>query len=224
MKSLIFLDVETTGLSSKRDRIIEIYMLKVAYEGDVEEYHTFINPERQIPGFITNLTGITNADVADAPTESQIAKNIRDFIGDGVLVAHNLSFDRRFLAAMFERNHCQPLPSGGIDTLGISMRLFPKLCIYPNGEGSHKLKNLMYHFHLDRDFANSHRAKDDVLLLVQVYRHLEKYAKGQLPYTYPRAMTHGCPRCGSAMQLIESGGKRELVCVKGSGCSERLVV
>ena len=203
MKSLIFLDVETTGLSSKRDRIIEIYMLKVAYEGDVEEYHTFINPERQIPGFITNLTGITNADVADAPTESQIAKNIRDFIGDGVLVAHNLSFDRRFLAAMFERNHCQPLPSGGIDTLGISMRLFPKLCIYPKGEGSSLRFNVSFSFRAD--FANSHRAKDDVLLLVQVYRHLENMQK-ELPYTYPRAMTHGCPRWIS-YAASESGEK-----------------
>jgi DNA polymerase-3 subunit alpha (Gram-positive type) len=224
MKSLIFLDVETTGLSAKRDRIIEIYMLKVAHNGDVSEYHSFINPERPIPEFITKLTGITEEDVANAPVEGEAAKSIRDFISDGVLVAHNLAFDRRFLTAMFERNQCEPLPPGGIDTLAISMRLFPKLCIYPNGEGSHKLKNLMYHFRLDRDFANSHRAKDDVLLLVQVYRHLESYAAGRSPYKYPRAMTHGCPQCGSAMRLFINQGKRELVCTKGSGCSERLVV
>ena len=84
MKSLIFLDVETTGLSAKRDRIIEIYMLKVAHNGDVSEYHSFINPERPIPEFITKLTGITEEDVANAPVEGEAAKSIRDFISDGV--------------------------------------------------------------------------------------------------------------------------------------------
>mgnify|MGYP000979713368 CR=1 FL=1 len=224
MESLVFLDVETTGLDGYRDRVLEIYMLKLARSGDVAEYHTMINPERPVPEYITELTGITDEDVRHAPPEREVAYKIREFIGDGTVVAHNLDFDRRFLQSMFKRNNCEPLPAKGIDTLAISRRLFPKLCIYPDGEGSHKLKNLMYHFQLDRDFANSHRAKDDVLLLVQVYRNLEAYARGQSPFRYPRAMTHGCPKCHSAMRLVVNQGKKELVCVNATSCSERLVV
>jgi len=224
MKSLVFIDVETTGLSGYQDRIIEIYMLKVAYNGDVSEYHTLINPGRPIPKHISELTGISQNDVVNAPYEHQVAEEIREFIADGILVAHNLKFDLSFLAALCKRNNCQPLPTDGIDTLSISRSLFPKLCIYPNGEGSHKLKNLMYHFNLDKHFANSHRAKDDVLLLVQVYRHLEQYASGSSPIIYPRAMTHGCPQCGAAMYLIEEHGKRELVCRSSASCDQRLVV
>lgn len=224
MDSLVFLDVETTGLDGYKDRVVEIYMLKLERSGEVQEYHTMINPERPIPEYITSLTGITDEDVCHAPTEKDVACQIREFIGDGAIVAHNLDFDRRFLESMFKRNQCAPLSAKGIDTLAISRRLFPRLCIYPDGEGSHKLKNLMYHFHLDREFANSHRAKDDVLLLVQVYRHLEAYARGQSPYQYPRAMTHGCPKCRSAMRLVINQEKKELVCVNATSCSERLVV
>lgn len=224
MKSLVFLDVETTGLQSKYHRIIEIFMFKVNYEGEIAEYHTLINPECTIPAKITEITGIVQDDVENAPIEKQVAEAIRQFIDDGVLVAHNLAFDRRFLVELFKRNNCKPLLSGGIDTLVISRKLFPKLCIYPKGEGSHKLKNLMYHFGLDKAFANSHRAKDDVLLLIQVYRHLEKYANGYTNLSYPRAMTHGCPKCQAAMHLVEYGNKRELICTKGSNCAVRLVV
>lgn len=224
MKSLVFVDVETTGLQSYTDRIIEIYLFKVDSEGEVSDHYTMIDPERSIPKRITNITGISQQDLIGAPKESQIAGSIRQFIGDGVLVAHNLKFDHGFLKAMFERQKLQPLLTGGLDTLAISRALFPKLCIYPKGEGSHKLKNLMYHFNLDKEFANSHRAQDDVLLLVQIYRRLEQYANGQPSLTYPKPMTHGCPTCGKAMSLIEMNGVRELICIKEKNCQQRVVV
>lgn len=219
MKSLVFLDVETTGLNGNLDRIIEIYMLKVYVNGEATEYYTLLNPERSIPATITRITGIDNQQVKDAPNETKVAEAIRSFIDQGVPVAHNLSFDLRFLNSMFQRNGQSPISNAGIDTLAISRKLFPKLCIYPYGGGSHRLKNLMYHFGLEKDFANSHRAKDDVKLLTQVYRNLERYAYGQLD-EYPEPMIHGCPACGKAMNLIERGRTRELVCA----CQQRLVV
>lgn len=223
MKSLVFLDVETTGLKAAIDRIIEIYMLKVDANGDVEDYHTLINPQRSLPAIITEITGLTDIDLVDAPIEADVAVPLREFIGNGELVAHNLSFDKRFIVELFTRNKCQPILSGGIDTLAISRRLFPKLCIYPQGEGSHKLKNLMYHFQLEKDFANSHRAEDDVMLLVQVYRNLQRYALGQ-GLTYPEAMVNGCPTCGQAMRLVIQGSRRKLVCFKGDKCSQQIVI
>ena len=57
MDSLVFLDVETTGLDGYKDRVVEIYMLKLERSGEVQEYHTMINPERPIPEYITSLTG-----------------------------------------------------------------------------------------------------------------------------------------------------------------------
>lgn len=221
---LVFMDVETTGLDAQQERIIEVFLLKIARSGNVSEYETLIHPERPIPAVITEITGITDQDVAEAPTEAEVAHEIREFIGSGIPVAHNLPFDRRFFNAMFARNNQVQLSAAGIDTLALSRQLFPRLCIYPEGGGSHRLSNLMYHFGLQNAFANSHRARDDVMLLVEVYRHLQDYASGRMGITYPSAVTHGCPTCGAAMKMEFYEGERVLVCTKQPACSERLVV
>src|SRR5690554_4256679 len=109
MESLVFLDTETTGLSSIKDRVIEIFMFKVYRGGEVEEFYSLINPKRPIPRLITGITGLTDQDVKDAPSEEAIAPKIRDFLGDGTIVAHNLAFDLRFLAEMLKRNNCAPI-------------------------------------------------------------------------------------------------------------------
>ena len=142
------------------------------------EYGTLIDPQRPIPQVITEITGLTEDDLKGAPTEAEVASDIRDFIGLGTPVAHNLAFDMRFLNAMFRRNKLVEVAAVGIDTLAISRSLFPKLCVYPEGGGSHRLSNLMYHFRLEDSYANSHRARDDVMLLVEVFRHLQDYAAG----------------------------------------------
>ncbi|HHT72572.1 MAG TPA: hypothetical protein GX008_02530 [Firmicutes bacterium] len=221
---LVFVDVETTGLNPFADRIIEIFMLKLLASGEVEEYGTLINPGRPLPAEIVQLTGLTDEDLADSPKEASVAPAIREFIGEGTLVAHNLSFDQRFLSAMFRRTKQPPLPGGGIDTLALSRALFPKLCIYPGGGGSHRLSNLMYHFGLDGLYSNSHRARDDVMLLVEVYRHLQDHALGRSGVSYPEAVTHGCPVCGAAMRMERAAGQHILTCTNEPSCTEKLVV
>lgn len=220
---LVFLDVETTGLQPKRDRIIEIFMLSINKNGLVDEYETLINPERPLPSKIIELTGITDNKLQDAPTEREVASEIRDFIGLGTPVAHNLPFDRGFLNAMFLRNNLLDLGMVGVDTLPMSRRLFPKLCIYPEGGGSHRLSNLMYHFGLQEAYANSHRAKDDVMLLVEIFRHLQAASSDDSDITHPKAITHGCPSCGSVMYLRHKGNDNILVC-KNHECSKCLIV
>ncbi|NLM39640.1 MAG: 3'-5' exonuclease [Firmicutes bacterium] len=224
IESLVFVDVETTGLNPIADRVIEIFMLKLWSSGEVEEYGTLINPGRPLPEIITEITGLTDEDLADSPSEADVAQNIRDFIGNGTLVAHNLQFDRRFLNAMFQRTKQPPLSDSGIDTLALARNLFPKLCIYPGGGGSHKLSNLMYHFGLDGLYSNSHRARDDVMLLVEVYRHLQDHALGRSGVTYPAAVTHGCPVCGSAMRMEVGSNQYTLICTKEPACAGKLVV
>lgn len=221
---LVFFDVETTGLDGNRDRIIEIFLLSLSKCGEVAVYETLMNPERPIPANITEITGLTDSDLIGAPTESQVATAIREFMGFGTPVAHNLPFDLRFLNAMFRRNNLLEMGAGGIDTLAISRALFPKLCIYPEGGGSHRLSNLMYHFGLEDSYANAHRAKDDVMLLVEVFRHLQDYASGNTEMRFPEAVTHGCPTCGSAMYLTQSRDQRILTCKKQPACTAKLVV
>ena len=215
--------METTGLDGNRDRIIEIFLLSLSKSGEVAEYGTLVNPERPLPPKITEITGLTDSDLISAPTEKEVAREIREFIGFGTPVAHNLPFDLRFLNAMFRRNHLLELGGGGIDTLAISRALFPKLCIYPEGGGSHRLSNLMYHFGLEASYANAHRAKDDVMLLVEIFRHLQDSAtKGE--EGLPEALTHGCPTCGSAMYLSREGNQTILTCRKQPTCTMKLVV
>ena len=225
MDSLVFLDVETTGLNGNAERVIEIYMLKVYKDGSYEEFASFIDPERPIPRRITEITGITEQDVKGAPTEHDVAPKIRSFIGEGTPVAHNLPFDMQFLQAMFRRQNLPVIKRRGIDTLKLSRTVFPKLCIYPDGGGSHKLKNLMYHLGLDQSFANSHRAKDDVLLLTQVYRHLQELADGTYGMSFPEPVTHGCPQCGRAMLVaVDDDGGITLRCVQPKGCGTEMAI
>ncbi len=221
---LVFLDVETTGLDGNRDRVIEIFLLSLSKTGQVTEFGSLINPERPIPSNITEITGLTDSDLIQAPTENEVASKIREFIGLGTPVAHNLPFDLRFLNAMFRRNNLLEMGSAGIDTLTISRGLFPKLCIYPEGGGSHRLSNLMYHFGLEDSYANSHRAKDDVMLLVEVFRNLQDYSTGKAQISYPEAVTHGCPTCGSAMYLTKNGDRNILTCKKQPDCTVKFVV
>jgi len=220
---LIFLDVETTGLDHQRDRIIEIFMLSLSKDGEVAEYETLINPQRPLPKEITEITGLTDADLKDAPVEAEVAPVVREFIGLGTPVAHNLQFDLRFLNAMFRRNNLLELGGAGIDTLTISRELFPRLAVYPGGGGSHRLSNLMYHFRLEGAYANTHRAREDVMLLVEVFRHLQDYASGRRALVYPEALIYGCPTCGAAMHVVEEQQGKVLVC-RNESCQVRLVV
>lgn len=221
---LIFLDVETTGLDGYRDRIIEIFLLSLSKSGEVAQYETLINPQRPLPERITEITGLTDADLQDAPLESEVAPAIREFIGMGTPVGHNLPFDLRFLNSMFRRQKLLELGEGGIDTLVISRELFPKLAIYPGGGGSHRLSNLMYHFGLQDAYANAHRAKEDVMLLVEVFRYLQDYAAGRLAVSYPEPLINGCPLCGSAMHVTDGDGGRMLICRSEPPCDVKLVV
>ena len=93
----IVFDIETTGFSSIRDRIIEIGAVKVVNGEIVDRFSTFVNPERPIPFEITNLTSITDQMVMEYPTIETILPQFLEFVGGGVLVAHNAGFDVGFI-------------------------------------------------------------------------------------------------------------------------------
>jgi len=113
LSSFIALDFETTGLSPHSDRIIEIAAIRYIDGKITDRFVTLVNPERHISNIITDLTGITNSMVATAPKEKDILDKFFTFIGDFPLIAHNISFDMKFLNALGDRfgkskvDHCQ---------------------------------------------------------------------------------------------------------------------
>ena len=102
------LDVETTGLSARNNRVIEIGIVRVKNLKITDKYSTLINPGCDIPYFITQFTGISNSDVAYSPSFYDTAEEIEEFIGNSIISGHNLSFDAGFLGCEFARNGFEP--------------------------------------------------------------------------------------------------------------------
>ena len=147
----VVFDIETTGLHAERDRITEIGAVKVKAGEIVEEFSSFVNPGIPIPEAITKLTGITDAMVEDAPGIEDVLPLFLSFVGEGVLVAHNASFDTGFIRANARRLNMN-VENTVLDTLQLSRHLFPEL-------SRHKL-NLVAK-HLGVELLNHHRAVDD---------------------------------------------------------------
>jgi DNA polymerase III epsilon subunit family exonuclease len=91
-------DLETTGISSDNDSIVEIGAVRVRDGQVVDEYKIFVNPECHIPAEVSNINGITDDMVKDAPVMADVLPDFMDFIGDDILVGHNIRyFDNRFI-------------------------------------------------------------------------------------------------------------------------------
>jgi len=97
MDSIVSIDLETTGLDSKKDAIIEIGAVKFNNQRVEQEWSTLINPGRPIPPFITQLTGISDQMVAGEPGIKDVLEDLADFVGDAVVLGHNIQFDLSFL-------------------------------------------------------------------------------------------------------------------------------
>lgn len=155
----VVFDFETTGLSAKRDRITEIGAVKMRAGEVVDTFSSFVNPGMPIPKKITELTGITDEMVADAPGETEAVKLFCDFCGDAVMVAHNASFDMGFLNAAKHRIGIA-LEQTSLDTVELSRMLYPNL-------KNHKLDTIARHLEME-DF-NHHRACDDANVLAGMF-------------------------------------------------------
>jgi DNA polymerase III subunit epsilon len=121
--TFVVLDLETTGLSSDRDRITEVGAIRARGGEVLAELRTFVHPGVPIPPAVTAITGITDADVAGAPDVATVVPIVIDFIGDAVFVAHNARFDLGFLRSAATRLGLPPLRPRVIDTAVLARRL-----------------------------------------------------------------------------------------------------
>ncbi len=160
--TFICFDIETTGLSAARDKITEIGAVKVENGVITDTFSTFANPEMPIPQKITQLTGITDDMVKDAPSQSDAVGAFLEFAGDNVLVAHNAPFDTSFIAKACE-DMGREYNYTSIDTVAISRAILTdiKNC---------KLDTVAKFLRLG-DF-NHHRATDDAEMLARIFINL----------------------------------------------------
>lgn len=121
------LDLETTGGAAASDRIVEVGAVRVEGGRLSREFATLVHPGIPIPVFIASMTGICDAMVADAPRFPAIAESFLEFLGDSVLVAHNLPFDRGFLNRELARCLDWRISNEALCTVRLGRRLLPQL-------------------------------------------------------------------------------------------------
>lgn len=157
----VAVDLETTGLNPKTDKIIEIGAVKVVNGEITETFESFVNPHRKLEERVTELTHITDEQLTDAPETEDVLKQFLEFAGDSVLLGHRILFDYSFLkkAAV---NHKLSFERMGIDTLKIARKYLPDL-------ESRRLPFLCKHYHID---YMPHRALEDARAAHMLYRKL----------------------------------------------------
>lgn len=154
----VFLDLETTGSRASLDRITEVGLIEVLDGEVIDQFETLVNPQQAISSFITSLTGINDAMVADAPPFADIAEDLMSRLLGRVLVAHNARFDHSFLKNEFRRVGLE-YRTKVLCTVKLSRCLMPEL-------RSHSLDSLITRHGLHVDAR--HRAMGDADLLVQL--------------------------------------------------------
>jgi DNA polymerase-3 subunit alpha (Gram-positive type) len=157
----VVFDLETTGAKAPPCRIIEIGAYKIEKGKITGEYQTLVDPEVPVPGFITQLTGISDRMVTGAPKFAQVAGEFLDFIGDAVIVAHNAMFDMHFLNHEIGRIYeGYRVANPYLCTVKLSRKLLPNL-------ENHRLHTVAEHylFHI----KNRHRAPDDAHATAKIF-------------------------------------------------------
>jgi DNA polymerase-3 subunit epsilon len=161
---MVFVDLETTGATGTVDRITEIGIVEVNEEGEVREWSSLVNPQTSIPPFIQNLTGISDAMVAEAPTFEELAEEVLMRLHGRLFVAHNARFDYGFLKSEFKRVGVD-FKATVLCTVKLSRKLFPQF-------SKHSLDALIERHQLH--MPARHRALADAAVLWQFWQILQQ--------------------------------------------------
>ncbi|HTL39297.1 MAG TPA: exonuclease domain-containing protein [Methylomirabilota bacterium] len=164
LNKLAFVDVETTGGSALYSRILEIAIIRVENGKITRKFSTVVDPDTHIPEPIKNLTGITDAEVARAPSFYDISREVQEILRGCVFVAHNVRFDYSFIKAEFGRLNMK-FQAKQLCTVKLSRKLFPE---HPR----HNLDAVMQRHNLECE--HRHRALDDALVIYNFFQLAEK--------------------------------------------------
>ncbi len=174
VNSYVCVDVETTGLNAKEEKIIEIGAVKVVEGQITDRFQTFIQPGRKLDARIVALTGITDDMLEGAPSASEVMVQFQEFCGDLPIMGHNLQFDYAFIKRAMV-NEKLSFEKRGLDTLRISRQYLPEL-------ESRNLGFLCNHFQIEH---TAHRALGDAEATSALYQIL-------CQLFYERAASEGC--------------------------------
>lgn len=167
-RPLLFFDLETTGLDTDRDRVIEFAGIKAFPDKTQERFESFVNPERPIPAEVTQLTGITNEMVADAPTFQELIPALQKLMKDADLAGYNvINFDIPMLESEFKRCNV-PMPGPASRSVVDPLEILKK----------HEVRTLSWahSFYLDEAPGDGHRSMEDTETTMKVLRaQIKKY-------------------------------------------------
>lgn len=155
--TFVAIDVETTGLSPTSNELIEVSAIKYDGNKKIDTFSTLIKPKVRIPYYITNITGITNDMVEEAPEVEDVMPELVKFVGDLPIIAHNANFDYKFIQNYSNNSFTK---NNVIDTVPIGRKLYPGL---PN----HKLGTIAKHIGITED--GFHRAEFDCECCAKIY-------------------------------------------------------
>lgn len=170
--TFVVVDVETTGMSAERDRITEIALYTVRNNQFVNEFSTLVNPLVPIPRYITEMTGISNAMVRDAPPAWEIAPIVATILAGNVFVAHNASFDWGFVFHTLLRERSIELAVPALCTVRLARRVVPEL-------RRRNLDAVTQHF--DIRIPERHRASGDAYATAVALMKMIPLAIDQIP-------------------------------------------
>ncbi|MDD6906311.1 exonuclease [Peptoniphilus sp. AGMB00490] len=174
------LDLETTGLNPLFDEIIEIGILKIKNNRIIDSFESLIQPKEYnysdddgnrisyyIDDFIEELTGITNEMLKTAPKLEEVFDHVIEFIGENIIVGHNVNFDINFIYDFYEQNYEKEFNNDYWDLLKLSRRILKNL-------EHHRLKDLAEYFNYNYE---GHRAVNDCKTTLKIMNLLKEYAE-----------------------------------------------
>ena len=162
------IDIETTGLDPRFDEIIELAAINYVHDKEISRFQALVKPEYEISDFITELTGITNEMLATALPIASVLPDFRAFVGDSILIGHNVNFDINFIYDFSVYNSLPSFSNNFVDTMRISRRLFKEL---PN----HKLHTLVSYFDINQPVE--HRALADCISTYYCYLKMKQHVQ-----------------------------------------------
>ena len=170
LERFVVIDLETTGYDPRYDQIIECAGIKVVNNKIVDTFESLVKPTIKIDSFITELTGISNDMVSMAKPIDAVLPEFIEFIGDDVILGHNIHFYINFIYDNLLEINGTKFCNDFIDTMRLARRVLPNL-------EHHRLKDIREHYHVD--IEKEHRSLDDCICALNIYERLINEAESK---------------------------------------------